>query len=154
MLTVKTATFDEPVARALMAAALAELARRYDGDGDVTPMRAGEFVPPHGCFLVAYIGPAPAGCGGWRTRPDDPGLAEIKRMYTAPDFQRRGVARAVLTALEDSARAAGRRRIVLETGLAQPEAMALYESCGYERIAGFGHYRDHADCVSYGRDLR
>jgi hypothetical protein len=31
--------------------------------------------------------------------------------------------------------------MILETGTAQPEAMALYESAGYARIESFGHYR-------------
>ena len=42
----------------------------------------------------------------------------------------------------------------LETGTAQPEAMALYESSGYARIESFGHYRDAPQNRCYGRDLR
>jgi hypothetical protein len=32
--------------------------------------------------------------------------------------------------------------MVLETGLRQPEAIALYESSGYTLIPGFGFYKD------------
>jgi len=96
---------------------------------------------------------APAGCGGWRGRPDDPDAAEIKRMYTAPAWRGRGVASTVLRALEQSARDAGRKRMVLETGSRQPEAVALYRKLGYEPIANFGYYREYAGCLSFGRQL-
>jgi GNAT superfamily N-acetyltransferase len=154
MITVRAVRYDAEVSIALTAAALAELSRRYGGPGDSTPVSAEEFAPPHGDFLIAYVDGEPAGCGGWRTHPDDPEVAEIKRMYTEPRFQRRGVARAILTAAEESALAAGRRRMILETGLAQPEAIAFYQRCGYQRIADFGYYRDYPDVRSFGRDLR
>ena len=57
-----------------------------------------------GVFLVAYADGVPAGCGGWRSHGDDGETAEIKRMYVAPEARRRGIARRLLAALEDSAR--------------------------------------------------
>jgi ribosomal protein S18 acetylase RimI-like enzyme len=63
------------------------------------------------------------------------------------------VATALLQALEDSARGAGMRRIVLETGGGNPEAIAFYDKIGYRRIENYGYYRDEPDCVSFGRDL-
>jgi GNAT superfamily N-acetyltransferase len=112
-----------------------------------------EFDPPEGCFLVATVGGEPAGCGGWRTLASDPSAAEIKRMYVVPEFRGRGVARAILARLEETARACGKKRVALETGTAQPEAIALYERCGYERITDFGYYKDYDDVRSYGRVL-
>jgi GNAT superfamily N-acetyltransferase len=150
---VRTIPFGSPEARALLDAAVAELARRYDAPGDETPISAVEFAPPAGDFLFATADGEPAGCGGWRSCTDNPGDAEIKRMYTLPAFRGRGVGRAVLRAIEDSARASGKRRAILETGLKQPEAIAFYGRCGYERISNFGYYRDHPGCVSFGRDL-
>lgn len=88
--------------------------------------------------------------GAARANGDD---AEIKRMYTAPEARGRGVARAVLTELENSARAAGKLRMILETGLKQPEAIGLYESRGYTRIPNFGYYKDEPDAVCYGFGL-
>ena len=46
----------------------------------------------------------------------------------------------MLAELERTAAAAGHEVVVLETGTAQPEAMALYVSAGYDPIDGFGHY--------------
>jgi GNAT superfamily N-acetyltransferase len=152
-MVVRATAFDAPVADALLAAAQADMATRYGGPGDENPVDAAEFAPPAGCFLVAYVVGEPAGCGGWRTLAVDPTCAEVKRMYTAPGFRRRGVAQVILRALEDSSRAAGKRRVVLETGSRQPEAIALYERCGYDRITNYGYYRDHAGCVSFGREL-
>ncbi len=143
----------DPVARTLVSAALADLSARYGGEGDSTPIDPAQFDPPTGAFLVAWLDGEPVGCAGWRTFEGDPDAAEIKRMFTLPAARRRGVAMAVLRAVEDSARAAGRKRTILETGALQPEAIALYERAGYRLIENFGYYKDEPDVRSYGREL-
>jgi GNAT superfamily N-acetyltransferase len=158
-LEIRPTRFGAPAARTLVAAAQADLAARY-GDGDQNPIEALEFDPPEGAFLVAYLGGQPVACGGWRTLShfadeaeiaDD--VAEIKRMYAVPTARGTGVASALLTALEDSARTHGMRRVVLETGELQPEALRFYRKNGYEQIPNYGYYRAEPDCVSFGRDL-
>ncbi len=94
------------------------------------------------------------GCVGWRSHEDADEIAELKRMYVAPAARGTGVAAALLTAAEDSAREQGRVQMILECGEKQPEAVALYEKSGYTRIADFGFYRDAPGVLSYGRDLR
>ena len=69
-----------------------------------------------------------------------PDEAEVKRMYVANVARGMGVGRALLRALEGEARELGARRLVLETGVRQPEAIGLYESAGLERIEAFGEY--------------
>lgn len=152
-LDIRLTRYGSRVATELTTAALAELSERYGGDGDTTPILPGEFDPPEGGFLVAYVDHVPAGCVGWRTLADDETTAELKRLYVAPEFRGAGLARALLAAVEDSARQAGRKRIWLETGTAQPEAIGLYEQSGYQRIADFGHYKAYDDVRSFGRDL-
>jgi GNAT superfamily N-acetyltransferase len=152
-LDIRLIRYGSPVATELTTAALAELSERYGGEGDSTPIVPGEFDPPEGGFLVAYVDHTPAGCVGWRTLAEDETTAELKRLYVAPQHRGAGVAKALLEAVEDSARQAGRKRIWLETGTAQPEAIGLYERCGYSRIADFGHYRGYPDVRSFGRDL-
>jgi GNAT superfamily N-acetyltransferase len=137
----------------LVAAALVDLGERYGGSGDGTPIEAVEFDPPEGAFLVAYLDGQPVACGGWRSHERRNEVAEIKRMYTVPGARGRGIARAMLAAVENSARSYGRSRIILETGDRQPEAISLYESAGYERIPNFGFYRFEEGCVSFGRNL-
>lgn len=150
---IRVARFDSPEAQRLIRAALADLSERYGGNGDDTPVEAAEFEPPHGVFLIAYLGGEPVGCGGWRSHGDAGDTAELKRMYTSPPARGRGVARAVLAAVERSAREHGRKRMILECGDKQPEALAMYASAGYERIPNFGFYRDAPGCVSFGRML-
>jgi GNAT superfamily N-acetyltransferase len=133
---------------------LADLTERYGGAGDGTLVHPVEFNPPDGGFLVAFIDGEPVGCGGWRSHDGTDDIAEIKRMYTAPGARRRGVGRALLAALEESARDQGRRQAILETGYRQPEAIAMYEACGYRRIPDFGFYKDEPGVVSFGRNLR
>lgn len=152
-LDIHLVRFDSPVAEALVTAALADLGVRYGGPGDETPVEAAEFDPPHGAFLVAHLDGEPVGCGGWRSHGETGEVAELKRMFTVPAARGRGVARAVLAAVERSAREHGRRRLILECGTRQPEAIALYTGCGYARIENFGYYRDYPDCLSFGRDL-
>jgi GNAT superfamily N-acetyltransferase len=145
--------YDSLVAQQLVADALIDLGARYGGSGDETPVEAGNFEPPDGAFLVAFRGGEAVGCGGWRSHGDEGETAELKRMYTAPAARGRGVARTVLAAVERSAREHGRKRLILECGDQQPEAIAMYQSCGYVRIENFGFYRDWPGCLSFGRPL-
>jgi GNAT superfamily N-acetyltransferase len=152
-LVVRPTRYGAPVSTALIAAAQADLGERYGGDGDSTPVSALQFDPPGGGFFVVRAGDEPVGCGGWRTYHVENAIGEVKRMYTVPAWRGRGVAMIALRAIEDAARTAGMRRMILETGLRQPEAIALYERVGYARIENFGHYKDSELSVSFGRDL-
>ena len=62
--------------------------------------------------------------------------------------------RLVLAHLERTAAESGVRAMVLETGAAQPEAIALYTSSGYEPVPGFGHYRDSPLSRCFGKVLQ
>lgn len=108
-----------------------------------------------GAFLVAWVEGEQAGCGGLRsiTAGGGPGVAELKRMWVRPTWRGRGVARALLAGCEDAARSLGHRELWLETGLAQPEAIALYTSAGYRPVPPFGQYAEEADSVHLGRRL-
>lgn len=143
---IRRTAFSDPVAQALVADLQQEFSTRY-GSPDETPMDPTQFGPPAGAFFIGWAGEEPVATGGWRLRPDVTALdgtvaAEIKRMYVVPRAQRRGLARLMLAHLETTALAAGADVMVLETGLKQPEAIALYESSGYSPVAGFGYYRD------------
>jgi ribosomal protein S18 acetylase RimI-like enzyme len=130
---------------------------RY-GSRDETPLDPTYFEPPQGAFFVGYLDGRPVATGAWRRRRDvvvdgTDLSAEIKRMYVAAGARRRGLARLMLTHLETTARAAGAQAMVLETGLAQPEAIALYESSGYTPIPGFGFYKDAKLARCFARRL-
>ena len=150
-LELRDEPYDGPVAQALIDAVQQEYVTRYGGP-DTSPVDPAEFAPPTGRFLVGYIGTEAVASGGLRRIGPD--VVEIKRMFVAPEWRGRGISRQVLARLEELARTLGAQRVVLETGLAQPEAMRLYETSGYERIEGFGHYKCTENSVSYGKDIR
>jgi GNAT superfamily N-acetyltransferase len=143
-------SFDSALARSLIDEVQQEYVRRYGGR-DGTPVDPGEFAAPDGTFLVARLAGAAIGCAGMRRHAD--GVVEVKRMFVRVEHRRRGHARRMLAALEDWARDHGYRRVVLETGLAQPEAIALYASSGYEPTEGFGHYKDSHLSRSFAKQL-
>lgn len=133
-------SYDHPDASRLIEELQQEYVVRYGGIDD-TPVDPAQFAPPTGLFLVGYVDRKAVACGGWRAAVD-PELsvsdAEIKRMYVTGAMRGRGLSRLVLAELERLAAESGYRRLALETGEAQPEALALYRSAGYFRIPGFG----------------
>jgi GNAT superfamily N-acetyltransferase len=151
--------FDHPDAVKLNDEVQLEYARRYGDGGDATSLDPSMFMPPLGLYLLAYDDQdRPVATGGWRCQDENDegysdGDAELKRMYVIPEARGLGLARRILTALEDDARAAGRIRMVLETGTKQPEAIALYTSAGYEPCAKFGHYREHENSRCFAKPL-
>lgn len=126
-------------AAALIAELNAELAHVYPEQGAthfrLDPEEVGE---GRGAFLIARRGGVPVGCGAIRRL--DPDSAEIKRMYVVPTQRGRGISRRVLRRLEAEARRLGVRRLVLETGVRQKEALALYTSAGFVEVPPFGEY--------------
>jgi GNAT superfamily N-acetyltransferase len=147
-----------PHALLLIEEVQAEYRVRYGGP-DRTPLQQSYFEPPEGAFYVGYRDGGPVTMGGWRFRPDVERLgsaraAEVKRMYVAASARRGGLARLMLAHLEATARTAGADVMILETGTAQPEAMALYESAGYQPVQSFGYYRNEPLNRCYGRVLR
>ncbi|MEV7718415.1 GNAT family N-acetyltransferase [Streptomyces sp. NPDC088190] len=152
--------FDHPDAVRLNDQVQLEYAERYGDEGDVTPLDPTMFEPPNGLYLLAYDAKGrPVATGGWRSqeRNDEgysDGDAELKRMFVIPEGRGNGLARRILAALEDDARAAGRVRMVLETGDQQPEAIALYASSGYAPCEKFGHYRTYDSSRCFAKPLR
>ncbi len=134
-LEVHAVAADAPEAAALTGAMVAEVSALYGGGlaAPGTPSASvADFSPPHGAFVIVIEDGRPVAGGGVKRLA--PGVAEIKRMYVVPDARGRGIARKLLAALEDAARATGHRVARLDTGVRQPHARALYESAGYRAI--------------------
>lgn len=126
-----------------------------------------EFVAPDGDFVLVLDDGVPVAGGAFRLsvepemgspefsrhpdapRGDDGSLvaatAELKRIWTHGEHRRRGLARIVLSELEDRAAAAGYSRIYLTTGSRQPEAVALYLRTGYTALYDTDAVRTDAD---------
>jgi len=139
-------------ARRLIRALNRELSERYPEEGAkhfrIDPEEVAE---ERGAFLVAYAGGEALGCGA--IRRIDPETAEIKRMYVEPSARGRGVGRTLLVDLETEGRRLGVKRIVLETGERQLEALALYGQAGFARIPAFGEYVGFPLSVCMGKEL-
>jgi putative acetyltransferase len=139
-------------ARALLGALDVELGGRYPEENvaeyqiDPDAVTAGR-----GQFLLALLGNEAVGCCALR-RLDD-GTGEVKRMYVRPAQRGCGVARALLQAIEAEARGFGLRRLLLETGVRQPEAVGLYQRFGFERIPPFPPYVETPLSLCMGKDL-
>jgi GNAT superfamily N-acetyltransferase len=125
---------EEPPASDLLAAMRSELNDTYETFSrlDNPPLVAEELRPPGGSYLVAYEGEDAVGGGGLRRLAE--GVAEIKRMYVRPEARSRGVARALLVALEDDALTLGYGVVRLDTGPKQVHALELYRSVGYVEV--------------------
>lgn len=140
MLAFRAVPLDEEPARSLLAAMREEMFALYDDldlDGPDMP-KAGprELGPPGGTFLVGSDETGVAVCGGGvKALPD--GACEIKRMYVVGAARGRGLARELLAALEDAARALGYTVVRLDTGPRQPQAERLFRDAGYAPIANF-----------------
>ncbi|MGW2933800.1 GNAT family N-acetyltransferase [Streptomyces sp. NPDC001156] len=156
---IRRVSFDHPDAVKLNDEVQAEYHLRYGDGGDVTYLDPAMFEPPAGLYLIAYDEQdRPVATGGWRAQEKNDegylaGDAELKRMFVTEELRGRGLARRILAALEEDARAAGRTRMVLETGSKQPEAVALYASSGYEPCAKFGYYRFHELSLCFAKPL-
>lgn len=137
LIEFRSAAFDAPESVELIEAVQQEYVVRY-GTRDETHLEVAEFAPPQGVFVVGWHADQPVACGG--VRVVEAGVAELKRMYVAPALRRRGIARALLRKLETEAHSLGAAVLRLETGLHQPEAIALYESAGYLKTEPFGYY--------------
>ncbi|WP_328560981.1 GNAT family N-acetyltransferase [Streptomyces coelicoflavus] len=159
-MNIRRVPFDHPDAVKLNNEVQAEYDIRYGDGGDATYLAPSDFAPPNGLYLVAYDeNDVPVASGGWRRQDANDegnldGDAELKRMFVTEQVRGRGLARRILAALEEDARATGRTRMVLETGTKQPEAVALYTSSGYEPCVKFGYYRFHEDSLCYAKALQ
>jgi GNAT superfamily N-acetyltransferase len=153
MLALRLATeADLPALRAMMARAIAELQTGFLSPEQVEASKAVMGLDTQliadGCYFLAEIDGQLAGSGGWSRRATlyggdhsagrdarllDPASepARVRAMYTDPAHVRRGVGKAVLTACETAARAAGFTRVELMATLA---GEPLYAAAGFAPI--------------------
>lgn len=112
----------------------AELARRFERGFDVSLSRdpdAKDMIRPRGSFIVAFSDGLPIGCVGLKGGNH---YAEPKRLWVAPAARGLGLARRLMSAVEDTARELGITTLRLDTNRALPEAIALYRNSGWTEI--------------------
>jgi putative acetyltransferase len=101
-------------------------------------------------FIAREDGTAVA-CGALKRHPG--GIGEIKRMYTRPVLQGRGIGGRIVVEIEKLARAEGLRQLVLETGDRHPAAWRVYERAGFRRCGPVLDYPDSSWFVFYEKPL-
>jgi len=136
----------------LLADLTEELSKLYGDHGGANSFSPADVTVSNSSFLVARRRGKAIGCGG--LRPLTTGTAEVKRMYVSREARRLGVAARLLRELEVVAEKFGYERVRLETGLKQPEAIALYESAGYRRVDCYGQYVSNALSICFEKTLR
>ncbi len=101
----------------------------------------GDYAPPRGVLLLAWVGGAVAGCCALRPLDtcDYPNAAEMKRLYVRKAFRGFGLGRQLAEAVLDSARTAGYSSVLLDTLDDMEAARALYEELGFEEIPAYYH---------------
>lgn len=150
--SVEPESLDDADGQRLIAELDADLTARYpnpeDNHLDLAPEEVGE---SRGVFLIARLGGVAVGCAALRDIGGGDG--EIKRMYVSPTARGRGIGGLLLAELERRARSLGMRRLVLETGEKQPEALRLYERTGFAPIPRFGKYVYTTASLCLAKDL-
>jgi len=147
---VRQVEWDDPASVELRNAQRAEIAIRYGTpDSEPGPEPGAHDIT---AFFVAF---SPEGvalaCGGVRALSETE--AEIKRMYARPEARGTGAATSIVRRLEEYGRDSGWRRLVLETGTEQPDAVRFYSREGYERIPNFGYYEGLDQSLCFGKEL-
>lgn len=156
---IESVPYTDPRARALRRELDADLGARYDGfHGDEPEERRrarARALATHAdqivATLIALVGDAPAGHVIVRRLGDQ---WEVKRLIVLSAFRGRGIARGLMTAALEAARDDGADRVILQTGLQQPESMALYASMGFTRIPVYEPYVETMPrSVCFARDI-
>lgn len=95
----------------------------------------GEYAAPDGRLLFALVDRNVEGCVALKKAGDQ--LCEMKRLFVRPGFRGSGVGKKLVLTLMAGARAAGYRRLRLDTLPSMQDAIRLYRRLGFVEIPPF-----------------
>ena len=142
-LVFERAGLGSAAAASLIAELDEELTAMYPEPGSRFPaLDAEEVADGRGALLVGWLDGDAVACGALRVlRGEWPTpTAELKRMYVRPAARGRRIGAALVTELVAVARGLGVERVVLETGVRQEAALALYRGMGFRDMSSWGDY--------------
>lgn len=137
-LLIEQVSLDDPGVGDLIERLNAELGALYEPGQNHFAMDADSVAGDRGVLLRASYDGVPVGCGAVRLL--DSGRFEVKRMYVDPAARGLKLGAALLDQLETHARRLGGQALVLETGVRQEAALALYAAAGFVPTALWGEY--------------
>ena len=125
-----------------------------DAENGIVPTTTDELAD-QGLLVIARVDGAPAGSGALMAHDpvDGQRSMEVKRMMVRPQFRGRGIAKRVLDKLEYLARERSTEKLVLMCGPRQPEALRLYETCGYSQRSAYGKHNEHPLSIFFEKHL-
>ncbi|NVP54574.1 GNAT family N-acetyltransferase [Mycoplana rhizolycopersici] len=122
--------------------------------------------PPEACYHLTVEQMAEPGVTVWIARDGDGSaigcgalkrhsqqVGEVKRMFTRPQWQGRGIGRDILARIIDAAQDDGISELVLETGDQHPAAWAIYEKAGFNRCGPVLDYPESPYSIFYQKQL-
>jgi len=95
----------------------------------------GDYASPGGCILLADGAGDYAGCVALRPLQDK--ICEMKRLYVTPEYQGRGIGRALARSVIGEARKKGYQKMRLDTIESMKAAQKLYFSLGFKTIEAY-----------------
>jgi putative acetyltransferase len=101
--------------------------------------------------VVAFENEIAVGCGAIKEYASK--VMEVKRMFVKQEKRGKGIASIVLQELEKWCIELQYEKCILETGLAQPEAISLYTKNNYQRIPNYGQYEQVETSVCFEKKL-
>jgi GNAT superfamily N-acetyltransferase len=152
MAEVMQRPYEHADAGRLVRALFEEQVRRY-GFADPVAADPAAYTPPRGLFLLAYVAGVPGACGGYRPYDARPAVVEVRKLYTIPELRGQGLGRLILSHLEQDAAKRGARWAVLETGVRNHAALALFRQAGYRPAARYVSGRDPAINRAFIKEL-
>lgn len=123
----------------------------HNGDQDAFFAQFNKIDMIKNCIVV-YINQLPAACGAFKELSGD--TVEIKRMFTNPQFRKRGLGSAIVKELESWAKELGYKKAVLETSKDLTNTISVYEKSGFQRISNYGQYIGVESSVCFEKELK
>ncbi|MBR3018486.1 MAG: GNAT family N-acetyltransferase [Clostridia bacterium] len=151
VITYRWTTGGDPVFQRLYTVTEAYYSQLVGGEENrraFIPYNASAQIPD---VALAFCGGQAVGCAGLKPYSDTD--AEVKRVWVDPAYRGQGIASALMDRIEDRARKAGFRRVVLQTRPIMPDAIALYTRRGYALIPNYPPYDRLKGAVCYAKAL-
>ncbi len=113
------------------------------------PELLASYLSDHACGLwIAYVDEVAAGCVVMRPLPSIDHAAECKRLYVRSEFRGRGIADALLHAMEEHAVLDGLQWVYLDSMDDLRDALRIYSRRGYEACE---RYNDNPQATVFMR---